>query len=157
MGDAAGAVSPLTAGGLDPCLRLSEHAADILDEALRTGRRDALERYDGAALRAGFRGRLLLRRALTRVRSPAVATAGFTLLRTPVGRVVARGILFGDRSFPAPGAAWACRRPRSTTRPDVASGDSDPRGGRCRGDDEVAPDAQAPRQTGAGDRRVDSG
>ena len=42
VGDAAGAVSPLTAGGLDPCLRLSEHAAAVLDEALCTGRSDVL-------------------------------------------------------------------------------------------------------------------
>lgn len=103
VGDAAGAVSPLTAGGLDPCLRLSEHAADVLDEALRTGRPEALNRYDGAALRRSFRGRLLLRRGLAQVRTPAMATAAFTALRTPVGQAAARRILFGDRSFPAPG------------------------------------------------------
>ncbi|MCZ2811674.1 NAD(P)/FAD-dependent oxidoreductase [Modestobacter sp. VKM Ac-2979] len=103
VGDAAGAVSPLTAGGLDPCLRLSEHAADVLDEALRTGRPEALDRYDGAALRTSFRGRLLLRRGLAQVRTPAMATAAFTALRTPVGQAAARRILFGDRSFPAPG------------------------------------------------------
>ena len=86
VGDAAGAVSPLTAGGLDPCLRLSEHAVDVLDDALRRGRRDALTHYDGAALRARFRGRLALRRGLAQVRTPAVATAAFAALRTPVGR-----------------------------------------------------------------------
>jgi flavin-dependent dehydrogenase len=85
VGDAAGAVSPLTAGGLDPCLRLSEHAVDVLDDALRTGRREALSRYDGAVLRARFRGRLALRRGLAQVR-----------------RAAARRILFGDRSFPSP-------------------------------------------------------
>ncbi len=100
VGDAAGAVSPLTAGGLDPCLRLSDHAADVLDEALRTGRPDVLARYDGAALRASFRGRLALRRGLAQVRTPAVATAAFALLRTPPGRAAARRVLFGDRSFP---------------------------------------------------------
>jgi len=100
VGDAAGAVSPLTAGGLDPCLRLSEHAADVLDDALRTGRADALAAYDGAALRASFRGRLALRRGLAQVRTPAMATAAFALLRTPPGRAAARRILFGDRSFP---------------------------------------------------------
>jgi flavin-dependent dehydrogenase len=101
VGDAAGAVSPLTAGGLDPCLRLSELAAAVLDDALRTGRPDALLHYDGAALRAQFRGRLMLRRGLALVRTPAAATAAFTLLRTPFGRAAARRILFGDRSFPA--------------------------------------------------------
>ncbi|WP_370325172.1 NAD(P)/FAD-dependent oxidoreductase [Euzebya sp.] len=102
VGDAAGAVSPLTAGGLDPCLRLSELAAEVLDDALRTGRRDRLARYDGAALRARFRGRLLLRRGLSLVRTPALASASFVPLRTPAGRAAARRILFGDRSFPTP-------------------------------------------------------
>ncbi|MFI7489071.1 FAD-dependent oxidoreductase [Micromonospora echinaurantiaca] len=102
VGDAAGAVSPLTAGGLDPCLRLSELAAAVLDEALRTGRPDALTRYDGAALRARFRGRLTLRRGLAQVRTPAVAAAAFTLLRTPLGRAAAGRVLFGDGSFPDP-------------------------------------------------------
>ena len=101
VGDAAGAVSPLTAGGLDPCLRLSEHAVDVLDHALRSGRREALAHYDGAALRARFRGRLVMRRGLAQVRTPAVATAAFAALRTPVGRAAARHVLFGDRSFPA--------------------------------------------------------
>jgi flavin-dependent dehydrogenase len=102
VGDAAGAVSPLTAGGLDPCLRLSEFAAAVLDDALRSGRPDALTHYDGAALRARFRGRLMLRRALAQVRTPAVAATVFTLLRMPFGRAAARRILFGDGSFPAP-------------------------------------------------------
>ncbi|MGY1637794.1 NAD(P)/FAD-dependent oxidoreductase [Geodermatophilus sp. SYSU D00742] len=101
VGDAAGAVSPLTAGGLDPCLRLSERAAEVLDDALRAGRPDPLATYDGAALRAAFRGRLLLRRGLAQVRTPAVATALFPLLRTPLGRAAARRVLFGDRSFPS--------------------------------------------------------
>jgi flavin-dependent dehydrogenase len=103
VGDAAGAVSPLTAGGLDPCLRLSEHAADVLDDALRAGRPDRLQRYDGAALRASFRGRLVLRRGLAAVRTPAVAAAALAVLRTPPGRAAARRVLFGDRSFPAIG------------------------------------------------------
>jgi flavin-dependent dehydrogenase len=102
VGDAAGAVSPLTAGGLDPCLRLSRHAAAVLDEALR-GRPDALRHYDGATLRRSFRGRLLLRQGLAQVRTPALASAAFALLRTPAGQAAARRILFGDRSFPAPG------------------------------------------------------
>ncbi|TDD22936.1 NAD(P)/FAD-dependent oxidoreductase [Kribbella turkmenica] len=99
VGDAAGAVSPLTAGGLDPCLRLSSLAADVLDEALRAGP-TALTQYDGAALRAHFRGRLLLRRGLAQVRTPAAAALAFGLLRTPPGQAAARRILFGDRSFP---------------------------------------------------------
>ncbi|GAA1723698.1 NAD(P)/FAD-dependent oxidoreductase [Isoptericola hypogeus] len=102
VGDAAGAVSPLTAGGLDPCLRLSAHAADVLDQALRAGDRRLLARYDGAALRARFRGRLTMRRGLSLVRTPAAASAGVALLRTPPGRAAARRILFGHGSFPDP-------------------------------------------------------
>jgi flavin-dependent dehydrogenase len=36
LGDAAGAVSPLTAGGLDPCMRLSKYAAEVISDYLRT-------------------------------------------------------------------------------------------------------------------------
>jgi flavin-dependent dehydrogenase len=100
VGDAAGAVSPLTAGGLDPCLRQSRQAAEVLDRALRTGDVDVLASYDGASLRARFRGRLSLRRALSLVRSPWVAQVGFGGLRTPMGKAAARAILFADRSFP---------------------------------------------------------
>ncbi len=35
VGDAAGAVSPLTAGGLDPAMRLSKYAADVIWERLK--------------------------------------------------------------------------------------------------------------------------
>ncbi|SKC60556.1 NAD(P)/FAD-dependent oxidoreductase [Krasilnikoviella flava] len=107
VGDAAGAVSPLTAGGLDPCLRLSAHAADVLDRALRTGDRRELAAYDGAALRARFRGRLTMRRGLSLVRTPAVAAAGVAALRTTPGRAAARRILFGHGSFPEPRTAGA--------------------------------------------------
>ncbi|AIA01217.1 NAD(P)/FAD-dependent oxidoreductase [Streptomyces noursei] len=102
VGDAAGAVSPLTAGGLDPCLRQSQLAAEVLNDALRTGKPQTLTNYDGAALRPHFRGRLMLRRALAHVRTPTTAAAAFTLLRTPFGRAAASRVLFGDRSFPDP-------------------------------------------------------
>jgi flavin-dependent dehydrogenase len=100
VGDAAGAVSPLTAGGLDPCLRLSELAAAVTGDYLRTGDPAVLRHYDGAALRARFRVRLVLRHAFSRVRAPAVAGAAVMLLRTPLGRAAASRILFGDGSFP---------------------------------------------------------
>jgi flavin-dependent dehydrogenase len=119
VGDAAGAVSPLTAGGLDPCLRLSEQAAAVLHEALTSGRPDALAHYDGAALRAAFSGRLMLRRGWAQVRTPAVAAAAFSLLRSPLGQAVAARILFGDRSFPSPTASTssgAQRQRRMTAR-----------------------------------------
>jgi flavin-dependent dehydrogenase len=100
VGDAAGAVSPLTAGGLDPCLRMSELAAAVVAGYLRTGDQCVLRRYSGDALRARFRGRLLLRRAFAGLRSPAAAEAAVTALRGRAGRAVAARILFGDGSFP---------------------------------------------------------
>jgi flavin-dependent dehydrogenase len=100
VGDAAGTVSPLTAGGLDPCLRISELAAAVAAAYLRTGDQRVLDRYSGDALRARFRGRLLLRRAFAGIRSPAAAEAAVALLRGRAGRAMAARILFGDRSFP---------------------------------------------------------
>jgi flavin-dependent dehydrogenase len=100
VGDAAGAVSPLTAGGLDPCLRLSEVAAAVTVGYLRTGDEQILRAYDGAVLRTHFRGRLLLRRAFAGIRSPAATEAAFAVLRTGSGRAVAKRILFSDNSFP---------------------------------------------------------
>ncbi|MEU7747106.1 NAD(P)/FAD-dependent oxidoreductase [Nonomuraea sp. NPDC049158] len=100
VGDAAGAVSPLTAGGLDPCLRMSEWAAAVAAGYLRTGDQSILSRYDGAALRTRFRGRLLLRRVFAGIRSPAAAEAVVTLLRGRAGRALAARVLFGDGSFP---------------------------------------------------------
>ncbi|GIH24963.1 hypothetical protein Aph01nite_32730 [Acrocarpospora phusangensis] len=100
VGDAAGAVSPLTAGGLDPCLRMSELAAAVTTGYLRTGDQSMLRQYDGSALRTRFRGRLLLRRLFAGMRSPAAVEAAVTLLRGPAGRALATRILFGDGSFP---------------------------------------------------------
>jgi flavin-dependent dehydrogenase len=120
VGDAAGAVSPLTAGGLDPCLRQARFAADVLDEALRAGRPDPLAGYDGADLRARFRGRLALRRGLARVRTARAAESAFVALRTPAGRAAARRVLFGDGSFPdprPPTAATQERAPQSSPCP----------------------------------------
>ncbi|WP_326644958.1 NAD(P)/FAD-dependent oxidoreductase [Streptosporangium sp. NBC_01755] len=95
VGDAAGAVSPLTAGGLDPCLRMSELAAAVTAGYLRTGDQRMLSRYDGDVLRTRFRGRLLLRRVFAGIRSPAAAEAAVTVLRGRAGRALAARILFG--------------------------------------------------------------
>ncbi len=102
VGDAAGAVSPLTAGGLDPCLRLSKLAALVTSDYLATGRASALARYDGAVFRRRFRKRLLLRRALAGLGSPALAELACAVLRLPGGRAVARQVFFGRGSFPDP-------------------------------------------------------
>ena len=100
VGDAAGAVSPLTAGGLDPCLRMAELAAAVAAGYLRTGDHRVLRQYDGHALRTRFRGRLLLRRLFAGLRSPAAAEAAVAVLRSRAGHALAARILFGDNSFP---------------------------------------------------------
>ncbi|HEX8670635.1 MAG TPA: NAD(P)/FAD-dependent oxidoreductase [Longimicrobium sp.] len=99
-GDAAGAVSPLTAGGLDPCLRLSALAAEVAVELLATGDPAALAPYDGTSLRPRFRTRLLIRRALAAVRSPLAAELACAVLRLPPFRTVAHKVFFGRGSFP---------------------------------------------------------
>ncbi|HEU0254089.1 MAG TPA: NAD(P)/FAD-dependent oxidoreductase, partial [Pyrinomonadaceae bacterium] len=62
IGDAAGAVSPLTAGGLDPCIRLSSFAAHVVGEYLTSGDPEALSVYSGELFRARFASRLWARR-----------------------------------------------------------------------------------------------
>ena len=57
IGDAAGAVSPLTAGGLDPCLRLSELAAKVVHRYLESGDAAHLAAYDGRRFRRQFLAR----------------------------------------------------------------------------------------------------
>src|SRR5436190_1639739 len=64
VGDAAGAVSPLTAGGLDPCMRLSSFAAEIIGRYLETENPDVLNAYSGELFRARFVSRLWMRRML---------------------------------------------------------------------------------------------
>ena len=100
IGDAAGAVSPLTAGGLDPCLRLSTLAAHVADDYLATGDAGALAPYSGRAFRARFASRLWMRRALGTVRAPLAAEAACAALRLPPFDRLARHVFFGRGSFP---------------------------------------------------------
>jgi len=101
VGDAAGAVSPLTAGGLDACMRLSAHAASVLLAALGNG--TALERYDGSAFRSRFASRLAMRQAFDlATRSPAAIELGFAVAQTALTRRLVRHVFFGRNSFPDP-------------------------------------------------------
>jgi hypothetical protein len=79
---------------------MSELAAAVAAGYLRTGDQSVLHCYDGQTLRTRYRSRLLLRRLLTGVRSPAAADAAVALLRSRTGRALAARILFGDGSFP---------------------------------------------------------
>ncbi len=99
VGDAAGAPSPLTAGGLDACLRLSTFAAEVIADHFGSVPM-ALSRYDGARFRARFTSRLWMRRAFARLTSRAALETGCALLRTPLLRPLASRVFFGRGSFP---------------------------------------------------------
>jgi flavin-dependent dehydrogenase len=100
VGDAAGAPSPLTAGGLDPCFRLSHVAADTIARFLSTGNPMALRTYAGERFRARFVSRLWMRRLLATVQSPLLLELLLAALRLPMLRFVAQKIFFGRGSFP---------------------------------------------------------
>jgi flavin-dependent dehydrogenase len=100
LGDAAGAVSPLTAGGLDPCMRLSKYAAEVIVDYLRNGDVDALKPYSGDLFRARFVSRLWMRRVLATVRSPHLIEIGCAMMRLPVFHSFAWHVFFGRGSFP---------------------------------------------------------
>lgn len=103
VGDAAGAVSPLTAGGLDPCIRLSDLAADVTMRFLASGDASALAPYAGNRFRQRFRSRILLRRLLASVRSPLAAELACAALRMQPFRSLAQHVFFGNGSFPDTG------------------------------------------------------
>jgi len=100
IGDAAGAVSPLTAGGLDPCMRLSAMAAAVVANYLRTGDEQALTAYSGELFRARFTSRLWARRLAASVRSRSLIELGCAALRLPLVSQFARHVFFGRGSFP---------------------------------------------------------
>jgi len=112
LGDAAGAVSPLTAGGLDPCLRLSELAAKTAYQFLASGDPGQLSAYDGRQFRRRFRARRALRAVYDLAGTNLMLELGCAVLRSPPGRKLAQKIFFGHGSFPdvtklAPRGGWA--------------------------------------------------
>lgn len=99
IGDAAGAVSPLTAGGLDGAMRLSRYAAQTLENVSESGA--SLEQmYSGERFRARFLSRLWMRRALSLSSSSAILELGCAVARTPVLRPLVWQLFFGRGSFP---------------------------------------------------------
>jgi flavin-dependent dehydrogenase len=103
VGDAAGAVSPLTAGGLDPCLRQSAIAVEVTSAFLDSGDAAQLSPYQSAPLRRRFRLRCLLRRVFSQVDKPWMAEAAFATLRMFPFNRFARHIFFSRSSFPLRG------------------------------------------------------
>jgi len=100
VGDAAGAVSPLTAGGLDPCMRLSTVAADVIGEYLKTGKTEILKAYNGDAFRARFISRLWMRRLVANMRQRTLLELACASLFLPGLNSFARHVFFGRGSFP---------------------------------------------------------
>jgi flavin-dependent dehydrogenase len=99
IGDAAGAVSPLTAGGLDGAMRLSALAADVIAAHL-DGDRDAIAQYTGQRFRARFLARRWMRHAIDALSTPAIAELAFAMLRLPMIHPLAEHIFFSRGSFP---------------------------------------------------------
>jgi flavin-dependent dehydrogenase len=100
LGDAAGAVSPLTAGGLDPAMRLAHFSAHLLERHLR-GDSNALNVYNGSVWRSRFASRLWLRRILPHISQPQLLEFGFATLKHEPLKRFAWHIFFGrGGSFP---------------------------------------------------------
>jgi flavin-dependent dehydrogenase len=100
IGDAAGAVSPLTAGGLDPCLRLSKFASEIIWKRLETKNPKILLDYSGKLFRARFVSRLWMRRLIALISNQTLLEFGFSFIRGRIGKKFARHVFFGRGSFP---------------------------------------------------------
>ena len=100
VGDAAGAVSPLTAGGLDPCLRQARLAVEVARAWLDAGDGEALAAYQSPLLRRRFRGRVWMRRGFDRLRGRLATEIAFAALRARPLTGVAERVFFGRGSFP---------------------------------------------------------
>ena len=108
IGDAAGAVSPLTAGGLDPCMRLSAFAAQVVGEYLSSGNPQALSVYSGELFRTRFASRLWARRVASNLGQRQLLELGCFVLRLPLLSRIARHVFFGRGSFPDVEATALC-------------------------------------------------
>lgn len=110
VGDAAGAVSPLTAGGLDPCMRLSTFAAGVIGDYLDTNDPTVLSAYSGDLFRARFVSRLWMRHVIAAVKSPALVELGCAVFRRPPLDSFAWHVFFGRGSFPDMDSQLATQR-----------------------------------------------
>jgi flavin-dependent dehydrogenase len=100
IGDAAGAVSPLTAGGLDPAMRLSKYAAEVILERLNLNNPNVLLNYSGEQFRARFVSRIWMRKVLAMMNNQFLLEIGCTFLRLPIIKNFAKHVFFGRGSFP---------------------------------------------------------
>jgi len=100
IGDAAGAVSPLTAGGLDPCMRLSTLAAKVVAEFLKSQNAEVLSAYSGDLFRTRFTSRLWMRRIAATTCQRGMMELACASLRLPILNRFAWHVFFGRGSFP---------------------------------------------------------
>lgn len=100
VGDAAGVVSPLTAGGLDGCLRLSRHAAKVLSAAVRRADSRLLDQYSGEPFRGRLTSRVVMRRLFDHLASRPLAELAVAAARMPLLQPIVRHVFFGRGSFP---------------------------------------------------------
>jgi len=100
VGDAAGAVSPLTAGGLDGAMRLSAYAAEVITAYLDHGDPSILRAYDGAQFQTRFIARRWMRRIIRGATHPMLMELAFTAMKAPPIRALAKHIFFSRGSFP---------------------------------------------------------
>lgn len=110
IGDAAGAVSPLTAGGLDPCMRLSAFAAAVVEERLVTNDPNALLKFSGRLFRSRFISRLWMRRAISLFTNQTLLELGCLFLRGKTGQRFAKHVFFRRGSFPDVEIEKICRQ-----------------------------------------------
>ena len=115
IGDAAGAVSPLTAGGLDACVRLSAFAARLIVQALRQRTSTPLTAYDGSSFAPRFIARRWMRVALRAAGADALELV-CRLLAFPGMRALGESLFFGRGSFPDP-PTFAVSPSRMAQRP----------------------------------------
>ncbi len=102
VGDAAGAASPLTAGGLDAAVRLAAYAAQSIDEVLEHG--GSLARiYSGERFRARFLSRLWARTLFDALMNRTTCELLVAALRAGF----LRNVFFGHGSFPIAAAEIA--------------------------------------------------
>lgn len=100
VGDAAGAASPLTAGGLDAAFRLSTFAAGVIAAYLDSGDAAILGQYSGDRFRARFLARRWMRHLMRTIDSPLAMELAFAALRLRPLRALAAAIFFARGSFP---------------------------------------------------------
>lgn len=101
IGDAAGTVSPFTAGGIGPTFHFPPLAARAIAAYLTSGDERQLHAYAGA-LRSWSRGRhLWARRVYDHLIADPALEAAHAVLSTPPARWIASRIYFGKHALPA--------------------------------------------------------